>query len=173
MTSCCTTPTRTTETRPGLTPGGESNTDSLTISKTHATRCFCFFFFSFFKFPSRDSFHLLPSCVGTAEENDLLQLFTQSFATLKLCLTATLCLTVPPAWRRSAWTVRGEAPQQVSKQCRSLSLPSSRLRCQPNVNWDHRAARLYRSLTSTKSDWWWSSVTYTISDSGQVSFLLH
>lgn len=131
---------------------------------------FLLLFFSFFKFPSRDSFHLLPSCVGTAEENDLLQLFTQSFATLKLCLTATLCLTVPPAWRRSAWTVRGEAPQQVSKQCRSLSLPSSRLRCQPNVNWDHRAARLYRSLTSTKSDWWWSSVTYTISDSGQVSF---
>lgn len=93
-------------------------------------------FIFFFLFPSRDSFHLLPSCVGTAEENDLLQLFTQSFATLKLCLTATLCLTVPPAWRHSAWTVRGEAPQQVSKHCRSLSLPSSRLRCQPNVNWE-------------------------------------
>ena len=98
MTSSCMTLTRTTGTRPGWMPGGDSKTleGSHCDSRINTVNTIkTLFFFS-------------SSCAGTPAVDDQLQHLGRSLVRLRVYRTATLSSTVPPAWQHSAWTVRGE-----------------------------------------------------------------
>lgn len=102
MTSSCTTLTRTTGTRPGWMPGGDSKTLGGSYCDSRKNTIITI----------KTQFFLSSSCAGTPAGDDQLQHLGRSLVRLRVYRAATPSSTVPPAWRHSAWTVRGETSVQ-------------------------------------------------------------